>query len=107
MLFLVFFFNNFILITTELPISLVYSYRGYVQPQNDQFCSFGVAYNYGLYDVGLFLMDFGSIERYFLIFHERFAHKWCCSSSHSFYAKILITMMDMFVAVVVLSFNQL
>lgn len=54
---------NFILITTELPITLVYSYQGYVQPQNDQFCSFWVAYNYGL-----FLMAFASIERYFLIF---------------------------------------
>ncbi|CAF5150774.1 unnamed protein product, partial [Rotaria sp. Silwood1] len=42
-----------------------------------QFCSFWVAYNYGVYVAGLFLMAFESIERYFLIFHERFVRKWC------------------------------
>ncbi|CAF1449869.1 unnamed protein product [Rotaria sordida] len=67
---------NFILITTELPISLLYSYQGYVKPESNQFCSFWVAYNYGLYVAGLFLMAFGSIERYFLIFHERYVIKW-------------------------------
>ncbi|CAF1180572.1 unnamed protein product [Adineta steineri] len=69
-------FCNFILITTELPITLVYSYYGHIQPENDQFCSFWVGYNYSLYDIGLLLITFGSIERYFLIFHERFIRKW-------------------------------
>lgn len=67
---------NFILVATELPITLLYSYRGQVVPQSDQFCSFWVAYNYGLYVAGLFLMAFGSIERYFLIFHHRSFHRW-------------------------------
>ncbi|CAF3645244.1 unnamed protein product [Rotaria sp. Silwood1] len=67
---------NFILITTELPITLVYSYYGHVQPINAQFCSFWVAYCYGLYGDGFFLMAFGSIERYFLIFYERHIQKW-------------------------------
>ncbi len=67
---------NFILITTELPLALIYSYQGYAVHQNDRFCSFWVGYNYGLYVVGLFLMAFGSIERYFLVFHERFVRQW-------------------------------
>lgn len=69
-------FCNFILIITELPIGLAYSYDGNAPVQSDRFCAFWVAYNYGLYDVGLFLMAFGSIERYFLIFHERLVHRW-------------------------------
>ena len=69
-------FCNFILITTELPIGLAFSYEGDVPVQSDRFCAFWVAYNYGLYDVGLFLMAFGSVERYFLIFHERFIQRW-------------------------------
>ena len=69
-------FCNFILITTELPISLIYSYQGHVQPENKHFCSFWVAHNYSLYVAGLFLMAFGSIERYFLIFHESFMRRW-------------------------------
>lgn len=73
---LVLLFSNFLLITTELPFTLIYSYYGHIIPQTDAFCSFWVAYNYGLYAVGLFLMAFGSIERYFLIFHERFIRKW-------------------------------
>ena len=67
---------NFIFITTELPITLVLSYQGYVSLQSDQFCSFWVVYNYALDVIGLLLTAFGSIERYFLIFHERFVHRW-------------------------------
>ena len=67
---------NFILITTELPITLVFSYHGEAPVQSDRFCSFWMAYNYGLYDIGLFLMAFGSIERYFLIFHEGSVRRW-------------------------------
>lgn len=62
---------NFIFITTELQITLIYSYQGYAPIQTVRFCSFWVAYNYGMYIVALYLMAFGSIERYFLIFHER------------------------------------
>ena len=67
---------NFIFINTELPITLIYSYQGYAPFQTVQFCSFWVAYNYGMYIVGLYLMAFGSIERYFLIFHERSVRRW-------------------------------
>lgn len=67
---------NLIFITTELPITLIFSYQGYVPLQSDQFCSFWVAYNYALDVIGLLLTAFGSIERYFLIFHERIVHRW-------------------------------
>ena len=67
---------NFIFITTELPITLLYSYQGYAPLQSDQFCSFWIAYNYGIYVVGLYLMAFGSIERYFLVFHDGFVRRW-------------------------------
>ena len=68
---------NFILITTKLPITLVYTDYGHGQPENDRFCSFWVAYNYVLFDIGLYRTAFASIERYFLIFHEAFVRKGC------------------------------
>ena len=67
---------NFVLITTELPITLAYSYHGHVQPRNEQFCLFWIAFNYGISVVGLYLMAFASVERYFLIFHEHFIRRW-------------------------------
>ena len=66
----------FLLTVIELPITLTFAYRGYVQPQNDHFCSFWVACNYGLFAIGSYLMAFAAIERYFLIFHEHFVRSW-------------------------------
>ena len=67
---------NFLLLTIELPITLCFSYFGHVPVESDRFCAFWVAFNYGLYTGGLFLMAFGSFERYFLIFHDRFVSRW-------------------------------
>ena len=91
---------NFILICTELPVTLIYSYTGYAPSQTNQFCSFWVGYNYGLYAGGLYLMAFASIERYFLIFHDRFIRRWsvalhylpiifCCVYPLTFYNVVI------------------
>ena len=91
---------NFILICTELPVTLIYSYTGYAPSQTNQFCSFWVAYNYGLYVTGLYLMAFASVERYFLIFHDQFIRRWsvllhylpilfCCFYPLTFYNVVI------------------
>ena len=62
----------FCLLTIELPITLSFAYRGNVLPETSSFCSFWIGCNYALLAAGSDLMAFASIERYFLIFHERF-----------------------------------
>ena len=67
---------NFLLISIELPIALAYSSSGQVPVESDRFCAFWVAFNYGVYVGGVYLMAFDSVERYFLIFHDRFVYRW-------------------------------
>ena len=67
---------NFPLLTIELPITLLFSYFGHVPIESDRFCAFWVTFNYGLYTGGVYLMAFASVERYFLIFHDRFIYRW-------------------------------
>ena len=91
---------NFVLICTELPFTLIYSYLGYAPSQTNQFCSFWVAYNYGTSVTGTYLMAFASIERYFLIFHDRVIRRWslalhylpiifCCVYPLTFYNVVI------------------
>ena len=67
---------NFLMLIIELPITLLFSYFGRVPIENDRFCAFWVVLNYSSYAQGLYLMAFASIERYFLIFHDRFVYRW-------------------------------
>ncbi|CAF2842356.1 unnamed protein product [Rotaria sp. Silwood2] len=59
---------DFLLIATELPITLSYLGLGYVQ--TSKICTFWVYWDYILETTSLFLTMYASIERYLLVFHK-------------------------------------
>ncbi|CAF1486353.1 unnamed protein product [Didymodactylos carnosus] len=62
---------DFLLISTELPFSLVYLSLGHVP--TIKLCTFWIYWDYTLETTSLFLTMYASIERYLLVFHkERF-----------------------------------
>lgn len=58
--------------TTEMPIILILLRTGFVPIQTPTFCLFWSTYSYALFGVGLALMCYACIERYFLVFHHYF-----------------------------------
>ncbi|CAF1205843.1 unnamed protein product [Didymodactylos carnosus] len=60
---------NFIITSTELPITLSFLHHGIVFPATDGFCKFWTFYNFSLQVTSEFLMTFASIERHLLVFH--------------------------------------
>jgi hypothetical protein len=65
----------FFFVVTELPISLVYLFRGVVTPATDTFCLAWFFYDYTIFAISLFLLAWNSVERYFLVFHEPFIQR--------------------------------
>ncbi|CAF2949620.1 unnamed protein product [Rotaria sp. Silwood2] len=60
--------SDFLLIATELPISLYYLAMGYIQTA--KICTFWIYWDYTLETTSLFLTMYASIERYLLVFHK-------------------------------------
>ncbi|CAF0718873.1 unnamed protein product [Adineta steineri] len=59
---------DFLLILSELPITLYYLALGNVQTKN--ICIFWIYWDYSLETSSLFLTMYAAIERYFLVFHK-------------------------------------
>ncbi len=59
---------DFLLIATELPITLYYLGLGHVQ--TPKICTFWIYWDYILETTSLFLTMYASIERYLLVFHK-------------------------------------
>ncbi|CAF1120541.1 unnamed protein product [Didymodactylos carnosus] len=69
--------GSFLMITTELPITLNFLLTGYVLPSRPAFCLFWIFYNFSLQSCNLMLMAWTSIERHLLIFHQHLMQtKW-------------------------------
>ena len=66
---------DFMICTTELPITLVYLFRGVVTPATDTFCLAWFFYDYTIFAISLFLMGWNSIERFLLVFHKPFIQR--------------------------------
>ncbi len=60
---------SFLQLTTQIPLEIVYYRRGEVIPSTDAFCKWWTWWEYSLNGVSRFIMSWGSVERYFLIFH--------------------------------------
>ena len=60
---------DFLICTTELPVTLTYLFRGIVTPASDTFCLVWFFYAYAIFGVSLFLLTWNSVERYLLVFH--------------------------------------
>ncbi|CAF1228944.1 unnamed protein product [Adineta steineri] len=58
----------FILLIGELPITLSFFYRGWLEPQSDRLCLYWIFMNYTFEAMIFLLMAFASIERFVLIF---------------------------------------
>ena len=57
---------------TDLPIALISLRTGLVPIQTPAFCLFWSICDYVLFVLGLMLMCYACIERYFLVFHRHF-----------------------------------
>ena len=61
--------TSFLFVTVALSLTLAYLYGSHVLWTSDAFCSFWNWFHYSLNIINLFLMAFGSMERYWLVFH--------------------------------------
>ncbi|CAF1314911.1 unnamed protein product [Rotaria sp. Silwood1] len=69
------FIISFIQTTCEMPFLLKYLSSGRVSFESYGFCKFWISFNYSLNTAILFLNSHLSIERYLLIFHQRFLNR--------------------------------
>ena len=60
----------FLILVSELPITLSFLRHGSLQPHVDQLCLFWIFLNYTLFGMNTLLMAFAGIERFVLIFYS-------------------------------------
>ncbi|CAF1031704.1 unnamed protein product [Adineta steineri] len=63
---------NFLIITMELPITLVYLYFGEHIPSSYSLCLYWIYINYLLFASSVWMMAIASIQRYIFIFYKHF-----------------------------------
>ena len=59
-------------VTGELPLSLIFLYKGSAAHASDGFCRFWIILNYILVCSAVWTMAFTSVQRYWLVFHRTF-----------------------------------
>ncbi|UJR20111.1 hypothetical protein I4U23_023245 [Adineta vaga] len=62
---------NFLITTTELPLTLIYIYFGQVIPSSASLCLYWIFMNYLLFTTSGWIMAIASFQRYLFIFHKQ------------------------------------
>ncbi|CAF1332533.1 unnamed protein product [Adineta ricciae] len=60
---------NFLIISIELPVTLIYIHFGQLIPSSDKLCLYWIFTNYFLFTTSIWLTAVASIQRHILIFH--------------------------------------
>ncbi|CAF1305625.1 unnamed protein product [Adineta ricciae] len=63
---------NFLIATTELPVTLTYIHFDQLVPPSSSLCFYWIFMNYLLFPTSGWIMAIASLQRYFFIFHKQF-----------------------------------